>query len=159
MQCNQFGIDIIKKYEGFMSTSYKCPKGIWTIGYGTTIYPDGNYVGENDGPITKYQAYLLLLDAVANFENQLNSFLEKHDVVLNENQYSALISFFYNLGFNLKPGTKLYNSFVRKQIDRIPESMALYVNIIKEDGSRVQLPGLVKRRQAEIDLFNTPIFG
>jgi lysozyme len=142
-----------------MSTPYKCPKGIWTIGYGTTVYPDGNYVGEEDHPVTKYQAFLLLLDSVSNFEDKLNNFCEKHQIVLNNNQFSALISFFYNLGFNLKEGTKLYNSLVRKQIDRTPEAMALYVNIIKEDGSRVQLPGLVKRRQAEIDLFNLPTNG
>ena len=29
--------DLIKKYEGFRSTAYLCPAGIWTIGYGTTL--------------------------------------------------------------------------------------------------------------------------
>jgi GH24 family phage-related lysozyme (muramidase) len=30
------GLAIIKEFEGFYSKAYRCPAGVWTIGYGTT---------------------------------------------------------------------------------------------------------------------------
>ena len=60
-----YAIDIIKKYEGLSLKAYKCPAGVWTIGYGTTVYPDGQKVKEGD-VITKTKAEALLLDYVIN---------------------------------------------------------------------------------------------
>lgn len=44
----QEALEIVKFYEGFRANAYKCPSGIWTIGYGTTRYLNGNYVKEGD---------------------------------------------------------------------------------------------------------------
>ena len=35
--------NLVKKYEGFRSKPYKCPANVWTIGYGSTFYLNGNY--------------------------------------------------------------------------------------------------------------------
>ena len=40
--------ELIRKYEGCRLTAYKCPAGVWTIGYGTTVYPNGQPVREGD---------------------------------------------------------------------------------------------------------------
>ena len=50
--CNQLGIDLIKKFEGFKAKPYKCPAGVNTIGYGSTFYPDGSKVKLTDPEIT-----------------------------------------------------------------------------------------------------------
>ena len=44
MKVSQNCIDLIKKWEGCKLTAYKCPAGVWTIGIGTTRYPDGRPV-------------------------------------------------------------------------------------------------------------------
>ena len=36
MKCSQEGLELIKKFEGCKLKSYKCPAGVWTIGYGHT---------------------------------------------------------------------------------------------------------------------------
>ena len=55
MKVSQNCIDLIKKWEGCKLTAYKCPAGVWTIGIGTTCYPDGRRVREGD-KITDQQA-------------------------------------------------------------------------------------------------------
>ena len=55
------GIDLIKKYEGFRSQAYKCPAGIWTVGYGSTVYADGSKVKKGD-TISEQTAEALLID-------------------------------------------------------------------------------------------------
>ena len=52
--------ELIKKWEGLSLKAYKCPAGVWTIGYGTTFYPDGSKVKEGD-TCTKEEADGLLL--------------------------------------------------------------------------------------------------
>jgi hypothetical protein len=52
--------DIIAEYEGYRGQPYKCPAGVWTIGYGTTYYPNGTLVTPMDGAISKAKAMELL---------------------------------------------------------------------------------------------------
>lgn len=53
--------DLIKKYEGLRLEAYKCPAGVWTIGYGNTTHPDGTPVKQGD-MITDVQAEAYLND-------------------------------------------------------------------------------------------------
>ena len=47
------GYNIIKEFEGFRNYSYQCSAGVWTIGWGSTMYTDGlpviegEYIEEN----------------------------------------------------------------------------------------------------------------
>ena len=36
MKVSKDCVDLVKTFEGFRSEAYKCPAGIWTIGYGET---------------------------------------------------------------------------------------------------------------------------
>ena len=36
MRTSQKGINLIKEFEGCRLKAYKCPAGVWTIGYGHT---------------------------------------------------------------------------------------------------------------------------
>ena len=94
--CNQFGIDLIKKFEGFKANPYKCPAGVNTIGYGSTFYPEGNKVKLTDPAITEEKATELLMDLLKPFQKSVDSFC-RDDV--NSNQFSALCSFCYNVRF------------------------------------------------------------
>ena len=41
---SEFGLHIIKKFEGLRLEAYQCPAGVYTIGYGSTRFPDGSCV-------------------------------------------------------------------------------------------------------------------
>ena len=89
MTTNHAGLLIIKKFEGCKLTAYKCPAGVWTIGWGHT----GN-VQEGD-KITLAQAETLLrMDLVSR-----EKWLSMLNLKVNENQFSALISLIYNICF------------------------------------------------------------
>ena len=93
-QIGQKGLDLIKRFEGLYLRSYKCPAGVWTIGYGTIKYPNGVTVKQGD-TCTQGQANLWLMNDC----KWVDACLDKHiKVKLNQNQFDALASFVYNVG-------------------------------------------------------------
>lgn len=134
---NKSGLNLIKKYEGCKLTSYICPAGVLTIGYGHT----GKDVKPNQ-TITKKKAISLLKKDLARFERHVQSYNYIYEWT--DNEFSALVSFAFNIG-NIDQLTA-YGKRTRSQIRK---AMLLYV---KANGKT--LPGLVKRRKAELKLFN-----
>jgi len=132
------GINLIKYYESCKLKAYRDEYGkVWTIGYGHT----GKDVYEGL-VITKERAEELLRQDLKEKEKYVNN---KNYVtpVLNQNQFDALVSFTYNVGQkNLK------ELCYGKTLDQIANKITLYN---KSRGT--VLPGLVKRRQAEKELF------
>ena len=139
MNIGQKGIELIKHFEGCELEAYKCPAGVWTIGY-------GHIKGVSEGmSITQEQAEQMLLDELKEYENYINELVV---VDLSQNQFDALVSWVYNLGpANLKSSTllKVLNSGdyagVPAQIERWNKA-----------GGKV-LEGLIRRRLAESSLF------
>tara|TARA_R100000234_G_C4943136_1_gene153823 strand:+ start:364 stop:792 length:429 start_codon:yes stop_codon:yes gene_type:complete len=139
MNIGQKGIDLIKHFEGCELNAYKCPAGVWTIGY-------GHIKGVSEGmSITQEQAEQMLLDELKEYENYINELVV---VDLSQNQFDALVSWVYNLGpANLQSSTllKVLNSGdysgVPAQIERWNKA-----------GGKV-LEGLIRRREAESALF------
>lgn len=134
---NKSGLNLIKKYEGCKLTSYICPVGVLTIGYGHT----GKDVKPNQ-TITKKKAISLLKKDLARFERHVQSYNYIYEWT--DNEFSALVSFAYNIG-NIDQLTA-YGTRTRSQIRT---AMLKYV---KANGKT--LAGLVKRRKAELKLFN-----
>ena len=134
---NKSGLNLIKKYEGCKLTSYICPAGVLTIGYGHT----GKDVKPNQ-TITKKKAINLLKKDLARFERHVQSYNYIYEWT--DNEFSALVSFAYNIG-NIDQLTA-YGKRTRSQIR---SAMLKYV---KANGKT--LAGLVKRRKAELKLFN-----
>lgn len=140
MDISQKGIDLIKSFEGCRLSSYKCPAGVWTIGYGHTgcdVKP-GHVISQEQAD--KY----LKMDLIVHSNNV--SRLVK--VPLNQSQFDALVSFEFNVGygaFNSSTLLRLLNqgkyTDAANQFDRW-----VYAN-------RKVLPGLVRRRAAEKSLF------
>ena len=99
MKTSQNGINLIKKYEGCRLTAYKCPAGLWTIGYGHTKNV------KSGQKITQKQAENFLKQDLKTFEKGVEKAVK---VRLNQNQFDALVSFAYNCGLGaLKTSTLL----------------------------------------------------
>ncbi len=137
MKTSNKGIELIKSFEGCHLTSYQCPSGVWTIGYGHTA---GVCKGMS---ITQAKAEEYLKADIAKFEK----YVTNTGLKLNQNQFDALVSFTYNCGNgNLK---KLING---RSLAQIAEAMLLY----NKSRGKV-LSGLVRRRQSERALFLTEV--
>lgn len=134
---NKSGLNLIKKYEGCKLTSYICPAGVLTIGYGHT----GSDV-KPDQKISNKEAISLLKKDLARFERHVQSYNYIYEWT--ENEFSALVSFAFNIG-NIDQLTA-HGTRTRSQIRK---AMVKYV---KANGKT--LKGLVKRRKAELKLFN-----
>lgn len=139
MQISQDGINLIKRFEGVRLKAYKCPAGVWTIGYGHT-----NNVRPDD-VISEEEATELLRRDLIKFGGVINRSVTK---TLNQAQFDACVSFVFNVGEgNFKKSTLL-----RKL------NAGDYVGAANEFGKWVyskgkKLNGLVSRRAAEKELF------
>ena len=137
----------VSGFEGYSATSYLCPAFVWTIGYGTTRYPDGTHVGENES-CTEAQAQEWLLHDLDGAGEVVSRQVK---VPLTQNQFDALTSFVYNLGAGAFASSTLLRMLNGGAYDVAADQFKLWVH-----GGGVVLPGLVKRRAAEVELFLTP---
>lgn len=145
MKPSQNCINLIKKFEGCRLKAYKCPAGLWTIGYGTIRYQDGKPVKEGE-EISLYRAETLLTYEVENFAKQIN-------LNVNQNQFDSLVSFCYNLGIGA-----FNKSTLKKKIIANPGDLSIRDEFMKWNKARVkgvltELKGLTNRRKAEADLY------
>lgn len=137
--------DIITEFEGFSGKAYKCPAGVWTVGFGTTKNVTKN------SELTLEQANKYLAEEIDVIIKQI---LEAVKVELSPNQLAALISFVYNLGI-----TNFINSTLRRVIlsdESTPEEIReQFLRWVYAKGKK--LAGLVSRRIAEADLWEGTI--
>jgi lysozyme len=145
MKVNADGYALLKKFEGCVLKAYKCPAGVWTIGFGNTFYEDGTKVKEGD-VITQQRADELAKFIVEQFANSIRPMIQK---TLTENQFSACVSLAYNIGtggFNKSSVLRKVNA--NPQDPTIADSFRLW-----NKGGGVVLKGLVRRRESEIELY------
>jgi lysozyme len=141
MQAGKNCIDLIKKFEGLRLESYKCPAGLWTIGYGNTQWENGIKVKENQ-VIDIQRAEKLLTFWVSKYADRIT-------VKCNQNQFDALVSFAYNVGIG-----NFDSSTLKKKVIANPNDPTIRDEFMKWVNSRgKQLAGLVKRREAEANLY------
>lgn len=156
MEISQNGINLIKKYEGCRLDAYLCPSNVWTIGYGHT----GSDVCKGR-KITQAEADKLLKNDLLVHSNNVNKLVK---VKLNQNQFDALVSLEFNIGYgNFCSSTilKLINQGKFKEAGnrflfenpnaKTPEEK--YKGCFVFDNRKKVLNGLVKRRADEKTLF------
>jgi lysozyme len=144
MRTNRQGIALIKDAESLRLKSYLCPGGVWTLGYGSTG-PD-----IQRGMVwTEKQAEERLFFDLLYFEKAVGKLVE--NVNITGNQFSALVSFAYNVGI----GAFRQSTLLRKLLAGDVSGAAKQFGRWNMAGGNV-LPGLVARRRAERDLFLTP---
>lgn len=154
METSQRGIDLIKRFEGFISHAYLCPAGVLTIGWGHT----GSDVKQGM-VITEKEAEILLKKDLNKFASKITYSLEQDKIKVNQNQFDALCSFAFNLGFSAFIFSTLYKKLKAGDYAGAGEEFTKWVYITKTDpktGERfkVKLKGLETRRKAEQELFN-----
>lgn len=151
-------LELIEHFEGFYERPYLDPVGIPTIGIGTVAYENGQKVKLTDSPITKDRAYNLLMWELEEKADTVHNFLLKSAVILNSQQYSALVSFAYNCGCGpiIDSGKSLNEAIKSDNIMKIANTLLIYNKATKKFGPFkrvVELPGLTRRRKAERYLF------
>ena len=141
MKINEAGLKLIKSFEGCRLTAYKAvsTEKYYTIGwghYGADVSKDEKW--------TQKQADEQFRKDLVKYENYVTKYVK---IKLNENQFSALVSFCYNCGAgNLRT---LVNG---RTASEIAEAMIKY----NKSGGKV-LAGLTRRRKAEVSLFKKSI--
>ena len=125
---------------------YLCPAGVWTIGLGTTRYPDGQPVRPTDAPITRERAYEIARHQLRN--DYLPGVLSASAGMLDtDGRIAALVDFSYNLGLGAYRGSTLRKRVLAGDWPAVRVELSRWVR----GGGKV-LPGLVKRRAAEAAL-------
>lgn len=132
-------LDIIREFEGLKLKAYKCPAGVWTIGYGST------------GPGITAGLVWTLDQAKARLAKDVETFaagVAKIAGDCTQGQFDALVSFAYNLGL----GALKSSTLLRKHIANDHKSAAVeFPRWNKADGK--VLAGLTRRRIAEAALY------
>lgn len=141
MKTSEKAIELIKSFESLRLKAYKCPAGVWTIGYGYTKDVKASMV------ISQQQAEILLREDLAQIESEVNKMTTY--VELSQEQFSALVSFAFNVGIGALRGSTLL-----KKVRQNPQDLSIkdeFGKWVKSKGAT--LPGLVRRRKAEADLY------
>jgi len=148
-QIGKAGIDLIKEFEGDKLKSYQDSVGIWTIGYGSLIMPNGQKVKSGD-IITEQQAEQLFMADIAPRAKSVSDMIKTQ---INQNQFDALMCFAYNLGI-----MSLLYSTLLKEVNTNPNNPDIRNQFAKwvYAGKEI-IPGLVRRRKAEADLYFKPM--
>jgi lysozyme len=143
------GIAIIRKYEGLKLRAYICPSGLPTIGYGATFYMNGSRVQIGD-VITIDHADKLLHFQVKLFAEEVRRTIKSN---INDNQLGALVSFCFNVG-----GAAFSKSTLARKVNANPNDSTIRNEFMRwtRGGGKV-LPGLVKRREEEANLYYAAI--
>ena len=143
MNISEVGKNLIKSFEGCMLTAYKPvqTEQYYTIGWGH--YGPDVYAGMS---ITQSQADALFDKDIVKYVNAVNS--ASLGFTPNQNQFDALCSFCYNLG------TGIMADFIGLSAAQVANEIPRYVY-----GGGVVLPGLVRRRNMEVELFNSTSAG
>ena len=136
---NERGLSIIKEFEGLRLRSYVCPAGKWTIGWGHTRTARPNM------GITEGQADELLREDVRNFERCINRNVR---VPLTNNEFSALVSWAFNIGCGAVQTSTLLRVLNQGNKTRAADELLRW-----NRGDGRVLKGLIRRRQAERELF------
>jgi lysozyme len=166
VKLSKAGEDLMHRYEGFRSRPYLCPAHIWTIGYGHVLYqeqirlPVVRVEGkatpmirkemplkpEDNRVWTKTEIDELFRTDVRTFERGVLRLVP--GVVGRQGSFDALVSISFNFGLG-----NLQRSTIRMRANRGEWQGAADAFRVWTKGGGKVLPGLVKRREAEIALF------
>jgi lysozyme len=144
MHVSPSGVDLICNFEGLRLKAYDDGVGVWTIGYGTTKYPNGIRVKKGD-TCTLEQAKAYMQNDLKAFERTVNDAV---NVSINQNQFDALVSLAYNIGATAFKKSTLVKRLNEGNYKAAANQFNVWVNA---GGKRMQ--GLVNRRAAERALF------
>jgi len=145
MKTSNEGIEFIKRHESLRLHAYKDAVGVWTIGYGHTSTAKPGMV------ITEEEAEKLLIQNLKAVEDEINRYL----LPLKQHQFDSLASFVFNVGVG---------AFRKSTLLKLLKMDVNHPDIINQfnrwvyGGGKI-LPGLVRRRKDEANLYMTGDYG
>ena len=147
MKISEYAEEVLKEHEGLRLKTYRCPSGVLTIGYGHTKNVKPGDV------INKDTAHRYFVEDVEDVEKHLDT--ERYSTALSQGQYDALVSFIFNLGWGKFRSSTLRNKLLCNVDDlTIPDEFRRWVyGTDPKTGAKVKLPGLVKRREWEAQMY------
>ena len=139
MKISNNGLELIKHFEGLVLKAYKCPAGVWTIGYGHTkdVQPGDEWSESNADHMLEVE--------MEEYEGYVNNSVT---APINQDQFDALVSWVYNLGGGNLSASTMLKVLNAGEYDEVPNQMLRW----NKAGGKV-LEGLTRRRQAEADMF------
>ena len=149
MSVNQATLNLIKEFEGCKLTAYQDIVGIWTIGYGTTAAAGLGIVPAKGMTITQERAEDLLRQGVEKFAATVDAMITAK---VNANQFGASVSLAYNIGPNAYAKSTVLRELNAGNYDKAAAAFQMW----NKAGGEV-VKGLVRRREAERQLFLTPV--
>lgn len=147
MKISEYAEVVMKEHEGLRLKAYRCPAGVLTIGYGHTLNVKPSDV------ISKDTADRLFVEDVERVERQLDA--ENYSKHLSQGQYDAVIDFIFNLGWGKYRSSTLRKKLLCNVNDvTIPDEFRRWVyGTDPKTGAKIKLPGLVKRREWEAQMY------
>jgi lysozyme len=145
MRMSEKGLTLLKEFEGCILKAYKCPAGVWTIGYGST----GPHV-KPGMVITKRYALDLLTEDLDRFEKAVIKAVSP--TLPEQEEFDAMVSLAFNIGIGAFSKSSVVRNY--KKGDRSSAASAFGMwNKARVNGNLVVLAGLTRRRAAEKQLF------
>ena len=153
------------EFEGYRNRPYKCSAKIWTVGWGHAMYGDqlrlpnartGTYTGmiRDDYQLIPEDSRVWSKEELVEiFKNDLVSF-ERSVLRLAPNlaghqlKFDACVAFAFNVGAGNFQRSTIRQKILREDWEGAAEAFLAW----SKAGGKV-LPGLVRRREAEIALF------
>jgi lysozyme len=150
LQASDLCLNVIKHFESLKLQAYKCPAGILTIGWGHTA---GVHSGMS---ITEAEALELLREDVADAEKAVR---DRVKVPLSQGEFDGLVSFVFNI--KRSKWDPRHCTLLRKlnEGDYTAPAGPMWGFAVWNKGKDPKtgelrgLPGLTRRRQAELALY------
>ena len=151
------GVDFIKQFEGFEKRPKEDPAGHCSVGYGTLLHRGACDGRASEAPyaggISKDEATRLLTAEASRVGPAINQVAAR---ALNQSQFDALTSFVYNVGTGAFQHSTLAKLLAKGDYDGVPDELRKWTKA-RVGGRLIDLPGLVKRRGAEAQLWQRAV--
>lgn len=144
MRTSADGLSVIKEFEGLRLSAYRCPARILTIGYGHTSAA-GDPKVTSGLVISRDDAERILRNDLKQYEDAVSKAVKAK---ITQSQFDALVCFTYNVGAGALAKSTLIKKINAERLDEVPAEFMKWTR-----GGGKELPGLVRRRRAEVKLW------
>ena len=152
MQTSIKGITLIQGYEKCKLKAYADSGGVWTIGWGTTYYPDGSKVKQGD-TCSQQQADTLFANDLKRFERKVEGRVARE---LLPHEFDAAVCFCYNAGTGYHDKFGKYKDFnLWAKINNRDSDIVPYWKTLAVTSEGKTLAGLQRRRKSESTMYAT----